>query len=190
MKKRDTSLVTLMRDDPKLSERIKKIAEEVKKDSSKIKTMADTYNQRYKKEIEDGTARKLLLLEDGKRKGKTESEIELGSGFIPSVYTPILNWLFFFITEGENVKKKYQREELDDTYRMLLHEEKEAGESIETAPELETYIYGNMTMESFQTLKKLKRLSRSPNEHEAFQAYRKCHELCKRYSVEFDKIPE
>ena len=38
-------------------------------------------------------------------------------------------------------------------------------------------------------IKKLKALSRSSNESEAFQAYRKALELCKEYNLEFDRIP-
>ena len=40
-----------------------------------------------------------------------------------------------------------------------------------------------------EKIKKLKALSQSPNEKEAFLAYRKCLELCKKYDLEFDKIP-
>jgi hypothetical protein len=112
----------------------------------------------------------------------------MSSGFIPSVYTPILNWLFFFIMEGRDPEKEYIREKEDEKYRTLLEEGKI--EDIEKAPDMLTYIYGNITLEKFQTLKKLKRLSRSPNEHEAFQAYRKCIKLCKEHGIEFDRIPE
>jgi len=48
---------------------------------------------------------------------------------------------------------------------------------------------GKVTQEQFQKLKKLKRLSRSPNEHEAFSAYTKCMQLCEAFEVDFDKIP-
>ena len=186
---RNTSLTALLRDDPILANRIKTIKKEVERDTEKIKSISQEYNHRYKKEIAEGTIKKHLLLEDGKRRGKSVDEIEMSSGFIPSVYTPILNWLYFFIIEGQDVKKEVLREDLDNTYRTLLHEGKEI-ESAEKAPDMLTYIYGNVTLEKFQTLKKLKRLSRSPNEHEAFQAYRKCLELCKEYKIEFDRIPE
>jgi hypothetical protein len=55
--------------------------------------------------------------------------------------------------------------------------------------EMDTYIYGNLSIAEFKKLKKLKALSKSSNENEAFVAYRKCLELCKKYGLEFDKIP-
>ena len=188
MSRKNTSLATLLRDDPDLSERIKKVAEKVKEDNVKIKSIANSYNQKYKKEIVDGTAKKHLLLEEGRRRGQSVEEIEMSSGFIPSIYTPILNWLFFFIQEGRNPEEELLREEQDKKYGLLTEEEEIR--NIDEVPDVETYIYGNITLEKFQTLKKLKRLSRSPNEHEAFQAYRRCIKLCKDYGVEFDRIPE
>jgi hypothetical protein len=182
------SLATLIKNDPALSERIQRIAEEVKEDNQKIKSFSESYNQKYKKEIIAGTAKKHLLLEEGKRRGLTVQEVEQSSGFIPSIYTPILNWLFFFILEGRNPEREIRREQEDERYRLLV-EEREV-RNIEKVPEMETYVYGNITASSFQTLKKLKRLSKSPNEHEAFAAYRKCLELCKEYKVEFDRIPD
>ena len=182
------SLATLIKNDPALSERIQRIAEDVREDNQKIKSFSQTYNQKYKKEIIEGTAKKHLLLEEGKRRGLSVQEVEQSYGFIPSIYTPILNWLFFFILEGRNPEQEIQREEEDEQYRLLV-EEIEV-ESIEQAPDMLTYIYGNLTLEKFQTLKKLKRLSKSPNEHEAFQAYRKCLAMCKEHNIEFDRIPE
>jgi len=55
--------------------------------------------------------------------------------------------------------------------------------------EMDTFIYGNLTHNEFKKLKKLKALSQSSNEQEAFLAYRKCLELCKKWNLEFDKIP-
>lgn len=191
MKNNDMSLMTLLRDDPELSRRIKEVAKEIQKDDVKVRTIAEAYNQKYNREIVEGTRRKHILLEDGKRRGKSVEEIECSSGFIPSVYTPILNWLYFFIIEGRNPEREYLREEQDKLHRTLIYDKNELSEleSVENAPDMTTYIYGNITLEKFQTLKKLKRLSKSPNEHEAFAAYRKCIQLCKEYGIEFDKIP-
>ena len=186
---KNTSLATLIRDDPRLVQRIREIKKEVERDTEKIKTISDEYNRRFKKEILEGTAKRHILIEEGRRRGKSPDEIEMSSGFIPSIYTPILNWLFFFMNEGRNVKREILREELDETYRTLIYDDDEV-ELEEKVPDMLTYIYGNVTLEKFQTLKKLKRLSRSPNEHEAFAAYRKCLELCKEYKIEFDRIPE
>jgi hypothetical protein len=57
------------------------------------------------------------------------------------------------------------------------------------SPEMVEFLYGNITLETFNKIKKLKALSKSPNEQEAFQAYRKAIELCKEHNLEFDKIP-
>lgn len=188
MGNKDMRLMTLLRDDPTLVSRIQQIKKEVERDTEKIKNISDEYNRRFKKEIVAGTAKKHLMLEEGKRRGQSIEEIEMSHGFIPSVYTPILNWLFFFLMEGQDFGKEILREELDETYRILLHDDEEI-ESADNVPDMTTYIYGNITLEKFQTLKKLKRLSKSPNEHEAFSAYRKCMELCRDYGIEFDKIP-
>ena len=55
--------------------------------------------------------------------------------------------------------------------------------------EIGKFIYGSLTTSEFKRIKKLKALSQSPNEEEAFLAYRKCLQLCKKYHLEFDKIP-
>jgi hypothetical protein len=47
-----------------------------------------------------------------------------------------------------------------------------------------------MDSATFQKLKKLKALAKSDNEEEAFLAFRKCMELCKKFNLEFDKLPE
>ena len=109
----DMSLMTLLRDDPELSRRIKEVAKEIQKDDVKVRTIAEEYNRKYNREIVEGTRRKHILLEDGKKRGKSVEEIECSSGFIPSVYTPILNWLYFFIIEGRNPEREYLREEQD-----------------------------------------------------------------------------
>jgi hypothetical protein len=187
---RDVRLATLIREDPTLSERLKQVAEKVKEDDVKIRSMADAYNKRYDREIREGTAKKHLLITEGQRQGKTIEEAEQSIGrFIPTIYTPILNWLYFMVMiEGHDVEKELLREEQDEQYRTLLEE----GEikNIEKVPDALDYVYGNLTLEKFQTLKKLKRLSKSDNENEAFQAYRRCLELCKKHNIEFDRIPD
>ena len=180
------SLVTLLKENPDFIKRLEIVAEEIDKDKVKIKAIATTYNERYKKEIQEGTKKKYMLLEQGYREGKSTEEVEKSSGFIPSVYTPILNWLYFFILEGEDLDNESKRLREDEMYRTLLQEDVQLPEA---APDMETYIYGNLTLEKFQTLKKLKRLSKSPNENEAFQAYRKCLEMCKQHNIDFDRVP-
>jgi hypothetical protein len=51
------------------------------------------------------------------------------------------------------------------------------------------YLYGNITLDMFNKIKKLKALSKSPIDAEAFAAYRKALELCKEYNLDFDRIP-
>ena len=183
-----TSLASFIKDDPNLAIRIKEVAKEVEKDTAKIKNIADAYNRKYEKEIREGTIKKHLLLEDGKRRGKSVEEIEISSGFIPTIYTPILNWIYYFVVlEGRNLEHEMKREEQNRAYGLL--QEKLDDDVFKKAPDMEEYIYGNLTYEKFQTLKKLKRLSKSPNEHEAFSAYRKCIEMCKQHKIDFDKIP-
>lgn len=190
MTKKNVSLTTLLRDDPTLAERIQKIAEKVKKDDVKIRNISEAYNQRYDKEIREGTAKKHLLLTEGRKQGKTVEEVEQSIGrFIPTIYTPILNWLYFMVMiEGRDVERELLREEQDVKYGLLLEEE--GVKNIEKVPDALDYVYGNLTLEKFQTLKKLKRLSKSDNENEAFQAYRRCLELCKKHKIDFDRIPE
>ena len=60
---------------------------------------------------------------------------------------------------------------------------------MENTPEMFEYLYGNITLKEFGVLKKLKALSKSNNEHEAFSAYKKCLKLCERHNIEFDRIP-
>ena len=77
----------------------------------------------------------------------------------------------------------YQKEVYSEDLESILSDESN------DPVEMETYIYGNLTVADFKKVKKLKALSKSTNENEAFLAYRKCIELCKKYGLEFDKIP-
>lgn len=51
------------------------------------------------------------------------------------------------------------------------------------------YLYGDLTLEQFDVLKKLKSLTQSPNIPEATLAFRKGKELCEKFGLEWDKIP-
>ena len=134
------SLVSLLKENPDFIQRLQVVAEEIDKDKTKIKAISSTYNEKYKKEIQEGTAKKHMLLEQGRREGKSIEEVEHSSGFIPSVYTPILNWLYFFIIEGQDMDKETRREREDVLYARLLQEDVKMPEK---APDMETYIYGN-----------------------------------------------
>jgi hypothetical protein len=166
-------------------ERFRKKITEVKKTKENLMNVAEQYSKKYDKEIREGTKKKQLLISEGQSRGLSEEEALQNQGFIPSVYTPILNFLYFFVKEYESEEKEQLREQFNKEFGHLEHEEV----NLETAPELETFIYGNMTHDTFKKIKKLKALSRSPNEKEAFLAYRKCLELCEKYHLEFDRIP-
>jgi hypothetical protein len=194
------SLMRLMNDDNDFIKRMeqKKIA--VHTDKVNLSKAADEYSKKYAHEIEEGTKKKQLLIEDGRRRGLTEEEsCKALATFIPSKNTPILNMLYFLLYEYEGASDKVQflREQKNigvDINVLQEQMEKDFGhleEKIEEKelPDLGTFIYDNVTLDTFNVIKKLKALSKSPNEHEAFRAYTKCLELCRRYNLEFDKIP-
>ena len=207
------SLMAILRQDPDFAGALEKKKEAVKKDKQNLVSAAKTYTQKSEKEIAEGTNLRQKLLTEGAAAGKTEDEVLSNYGqFLPSVYTPILNWLFFtFRDETEEKAQKMQLEELTQYYiekfgydgfikrleagSEYQHEaygdelDEILSEDTEEPEDMDHFIYGNMTQDMFKKIKKLKALSQSPNESEAFQAYRKCLELCKKYNLEFDKIP-
>ena len=207
------SLMAILRDDPDFAGALAKKKEAVKKDKQNLVAAAKTYTQKYEKEIEEGTRLRQKLLTEGQAQGKSEDEVLSQYGrFLPSRQTPILNFLFFmFRDEAEQETQKMKLEELTEYYiekfgyegfikrleegstyvKETYADELEdiLGDDTEDPEEMDRFIYGNMTSATFQKIKKLKALSHSPNEKEAFLAYRKCLELCKKYNLEFDKIP-
>ena len=187
-KSKDMSLASLIKNDEDFFGRINKLTKEVKKDKVKIMTMAEKYNNKYEKEIEEGTKKRNALLTEGLNSGKTYEEAERNLGFIPSIYTPILNWLYYFMKEENIPNRELLRAEQEEKYKHLLHEQQDV-EGMEKVPDVFVAMSGKITQEQFQKLKKLKRLSRSPNQNEAFAAYTKCLQLCEAFEVDFDKIP-
>lgn len=169
---------------------INKVATHVKKDRAKIRSLADEYNQKYSKEISEGTKAKQLLLTEGERQGLSKedamAQVTSNHGFIPTIYTPTLNWLYFFMSEHKNISREDTRQQLNEQIGQLTHSEVNV---MKNSPELFEYLYGNITIGTFGKLKKLKRLSKSDNTNEAFQAYRACIKLCEEYEVDFDRIP-
>lgn len=228
-----------MRDDPDFNKRLGKKVQAIKEDKQHILSVAQKYEEKYKTEIIEGTRKCAFLLQEGKSKGLSEEQIMQEYGrFIPTVRTPILNFLYFMLRESEpQDRNKYrQRDMLNEQLirlKQLSHDEGNAdlsddqvaailddklkqlhAETVaedkrrqinqqfaaeETLPEDEVklkepqemveYLYGNITLDMFNKIKKLKALSKSPNEAEAFQAYRKAIELCKEYNLDFDRIP-
>jgi hypothetical protein len=52
------------------------------------------------------------------------------------------------------------------------------------------YLYGSLTLDQFDILKKLKALAMSNiNQHESFLAWKKGQELCRKYQLDWDRIP-
>ena len=194
--------LTILRDNSDLAYRLRKQIEEIKKTKGGLTSAAKTFSTKYQSEINEGTKKMQLLLENGKKHGFAEEEIMAAqTSFCPTVRTPILNMLFFLFREHpdaaninfnrivEDVNKDSQLllEQQNQKYGGLQHES-DIENTSEKAPSMDEFIYGEMSHAEYQTIKKLKRLSQSDNQNEAFVAYRKCIEMCKKYNLEFDKV--
>ena len=185
------SLMSIMQEDPEFGRRISKKVEEIKHDKKNLLNAADNYGERYKQEIIEGTQLRGRLLSEGTSRGLSEEEVMSQYGkFVPTVYTPILNLLYFLLRESadEDADKYRQRDRLNEQFGHLREDDFKS-QVLKEPPEMVEYLYGNVTLDMFDKIKKLKALSRSANKHEAFLAYTKGMELCKEYGLEFDKIP-
>ena len=176
----------------------KKVA--VRKDKTNLINAAKEYEGKYEKVINEGTEKRKLLIEDGKRRGLTEEQV-VGTlqKFIPSRSTPILNMLYFLMYEYKDITNDIQflREDKDvgrdfeDLQKMLNENyggltEKDVDQNI---PDVLEYVYDKVTLDIFNTVKKLKSLCESSNENEAARAFIKCRDLCKKYNLDFSRIP-
>lgn len=187
----ELSLMAIMRDDPEFGRRITKKVAEIKQDKQNLVNAADNYSTKYRQEILEGTQLRGRLLAEGKSKGLSEEEVMSRFGrFVPTVYTPILNLLYFLLRESEEEDRgKYgQRDKLNEQFGHLREDDFKS-EVLKEPPEMVEYLYGHVTLDMFDKIKKLKALSRSANKHEAFLAYTKGLELCKEHGLDFDKIP-
>jgi hypothetical protein len=187
----DLSLMTIIRDDPDFGRRIAKKVQEIKQDKQNLLDVADQYGQRYQEEILKGTELRAKLLTEGSSRGLSEEEVMSQYGrFVPTVYTPILNLLYFLLRESEVQDQDLyrQRDKLNEQFGHLQEEDVKST-VLKDPPEMVEFLYGNITLDMFNKIKKLKALSKSPNEKEAFRAYRKAQELCKQYNLDFDRIP-
>jgi hypothetical protein len=101
------SLVSLLYDIPDFGKRFSKKVAEVKKDKETLVSNAKEYNKKFEQEIQDGTKKRQLLLVEGQSKGLKEEEINWGEKFLPTVRTPILNFLYFLLKE-ESTEADYQ----------------------------------------------------------------------------------
>ena len=233
------SLLSIMREDPEFGKRISKKVQEIKQDKEHLLSAADEYGAKYQEEILEGTRKRALLLKEGEARGLSENEVMQEYGkFVPTVYTPILNFLYFMLRESEpQDRNKYRQRDmlneqlirlkqlshdegnedlsddqvaaiLDDKLKQL-HAETVAEEkrrqinqqfaAEETLPEDEVklkepqemveYLYGNITLDQFSTLKKLKGLSQSDNIPEATAAFKKGKEMCIKLGLDWERIP-
>ena len=188
------SLMAIIRDDPDFGKRIQKKVQEIKQDKENLLNLADDYGKRYQQEIIEGTELRNRLLTEGTQRGLSEEQIMGSYGrFVPTVYTPILNLLYFLLMESADDPyygdQRYQkREKLDEQFGHLREEEIKS-EVLKEPPKMEEFLYGNLTLEQFDVLKKLKALAQSPNINEATQAFRKCKELCAKYELDYERIP-
>jgi hypothetical protein len=184
-----TFSIELLRNDPDFLGLFKQKANEIRATKANLLSAASEYQKKYAEEINEGTEKRKLLLEEGAKKGLKEEEVFKDyQVFIPNAATPILNYLFFMLRE-----KDYSPA---DSKVICERWEKEHGSVIEEAdvsskaiPNSTSFIYVNIGDETFSTIKKLKTLSYSRNTAEGDIAYKKCIDLCRRYNLEFDKIP-
>lgn len=183
--------LAILQQDPDFAALFEKKKVLVKQDKDNLLSAAKNYTSQFSREIEEGTKKRQFLLEEGKEKGLTEAEIfKNNSLFIPTTQTPILNFLYYISKETEEIDRELNilREQYNKEYGHLQEDYVENKQVIREAPEMTTFIYGNMTHDTFKKIKKLKSLSQSPNENEASAAFIKCRELCKKYGLEYDKI--
>jgi hypothetical protein len=191
--KNDYSLVSILRADPEFSKQLAKKKEAVKKDKQNLLKMASDYSEKYHEQIAEGTRRSVKMLTDGRNSGRSDEETMkevYSGGFIPMVSTPILNLLYFILRESENIDRELERTELNRQYGHLTDLSSETlSDNFKTPDDMFTYLYGHITLDTFNKLKKLKSLTKSPNIEESTLAFKKCRELCSKYNIEYDRIP-
>ena len=94
------SLMAIMRESPDIAKRLEQGTKEVRQSKANLMAAASDLNERYNEEIEEGTRKRQLLLENGKAQGMSEEDILGGYGkFLPSRQTPIMNFLFFLMRD-------------------------------------------------------------------------------------------
>lgn len=199
---KDLSLVTILNSsDDDFVQRMSKKKKDIEQDKAGILNAATQYSHKYQKEINEGTEKRKLLIENGARRGLTpEESLKNLSVFIPDKKTPILNMLYFLLHEYEGASEAIQilREDKDRNinFNQLKNNlnNKFGGLTVEDIeqdiPEILEYVYENVTTEIFKKVKKLKALATNkPQTPEQYAAYGKCMELCQKYKLEYEKIP-
>lgn len=191
------SLVSILRDDPDLGKRFAKKVKDVEQDKKNLLSNAEKYNKQFEQEIIEGTKKKQLLLAEGEAQGKTEEEINWGGKFLPTVRTPLLNFLYFLLREEstnadqelEYLKKEYYRQygelkpegyegkDLDNNFLyMLLRESKLSNEQIDNVKETYNRRYGHLQDEYELTKTELK----EPEDMDSMMFEQMGHDLFKK----------
>lgn len=191
-----------LREDPDFAALFAKKAVDIKKNKADLLEAANSYQSKYKQEIEEGTKKRQLMLTEGRAKGLKDDDIFRDNQlFIPTKQTPILNYLYFLLREEEDhsaaIKILRASDDLDRELSVLKEEyERKYGAEVhkdhntpEVVPNMVSYIYKNVGDDTMGTLKKLKTLAMSENEKEAFVAFRKGREMAQKYGLDWDKIP-
>jgi len=191
-----------LREDPDFAALFAKKAVDIKKNKADLLEAANSYQSKYKQEIEEGTKKRQLMLTEGRARGLKDDDIFRDNQlFIPTNQTPILNYLYFLLREEEDhsaaLKILRAADDLDKELSVLKEEyERKYGaeahkdhKTPEVVPNMLSYVYGNVKDDTMSTLKKLKTLAMGENEKEAFVAFRKGREMAQKYGLDWDKIP-
>jgi hypothetical protein len=172
--------------------RIKEQSKFLADDTRKLNSTASEYTNRYQQEIEEGTRQRQLLIENGANRGMSEEDaLKSYCKFIPTKYTPILNMLHFMFREASYIDEVQTKRD-NKLYGHLTedHDVNSSG-NFTKMKDMDEVIYGNITHKQFQTIKKLKTLALGDkcNANESAVAFSLCKELCRKFNLEFDKIP-
>lgn len=188
------SLISIMQSDSEFGRRISRKVTEIKQDKKNLLEIANLYGDRYRDEILDGTEKRAKLLSEGASHGLSENDVmQQYHGFLPTVYTPILNLLYFMLRESDNdphygPQHYEKRNKLNEQFGSLREDDIEKT-ILKDTPDLEEYLYGKVSFDMFDRIKKLKALAQSSNPAEAGQAFIKCRDLYKAHGLDYDKIP-
>ena len=187
------------------SEKLEQAKKEILGFKSGILNPAKEYNEKHKKEISENTEKIKLLLQEGAKLGKNKEQVlqenvlnkrdENGRPvFIPTEDTPVLNFLHYIMNEYESkddeYKERNQEKDLwDKTYaKEWLDKDEDYG--VSKLEDITKSMFNGIDLETFNKLKKLKKLSTSDNENEASSSYKKCKDLCDKYNINYDQLPQ
>jgi len=197
MEQHTYSLVSILRNDPDLGQRFIKKVKEVEEDKKNLLSNAEKYNKQFEDEIAEGTKKKQLLIAEGAAKGLTEDQINWGGTFLPTVRTPLLNFLYFILREestdaderieqlrkdyytkhGELETEGYETKDLDaNALYLLLRESNLSNADISKVKDTYNQKYGHLQDEYDPDNTELK----SPAEMDTMMFEQMGHELFKK----------